>query len=488
MVILIVLVIAGAIATYAMKRNHPSALSQTGEPATVIDLSTLPGSKFEVTYSPETVVIDPATTKKTFEGISADGAILVFNNSAPAIRGLHAGSVLLLQGLAMKKVVAVETHGNSVIIATQPATLTDAIHDGHIHFEAPVTFEAGPVHSASAGVTPSVAAMMLAPAWTFAPPLTVATIASPPGSGSEGDWKYTSKATKEGGNLNLDLNVKGELDGMNVDVTGRGHVQSFGLMTDIQISHGVIEQFKYVAKNLRGDVTVDFVATKNGDGMIKGLEVKLPTPFQAPLPIGGIPFVLSIGETIIVRPALSGKNEIAEGHFRIKYGGGQGFSVSGPAMAAEGEPDGENEITGSSSLGISPFAYILAIAMPRIELTLGMEKATGFETLSNAIPSGIADRAAELLSKTTIGSQIAGVIKKTLKSEAAAHVEMVMAASHIDSGPLVLLPCKKTTFDVHANVGYDVNALGKTAEGSKEIDLPEKHVIQQTPPNIRCGE
>jgi hypothetical protein len=24
--------------------------------------------------------------------------------------------------------------------------------------------------------------------------------------------------------------------------------------------------------------------------------------------------------------------------------------------------------------------------------------------------------------------------------------------------------------------------------GSKEIDLPEKYVIQQTPPNIRCGE
>jgi hypothetical protein len=316
----------------------------------------------------------------------------------------------------------------------------------------------------------------------------VAAIASPPGSGSEGDWKYTSKATKEGGNLNLDLNVKGELDGMSVDVTGRGHVQSFGLMTDIQISHGVIEEFKYVAKNLRGDVTLDLVATKKGDGMIKGLEVKLPTPFQAPLPIGGIPFVLSIGETIIVRPGLSGKNQMAEGHFKIKYGGGQGFSVSGPGMAAEGEPDGENEITGSTSLGIAPFAYILAVAMPRIELTLGMEKATGFETLSKAIPAGIADRAAELLSKTTIGSQIAGVIKKTLKSEAAAHVEMVMVASHLDSGPLVPLPCKKTTFAVHANVGYDVNALGKTAEGSKELDLTEKEVIQQTPPNIRCGE
>jgi len=35
---------------------------------------------------------------------------------------------------------------------------------------------------------------------------------------------------------------------------------------------------------------------------------------------------------------------------------------------------------------------------------------------------------------------------------------------------------------------YNVNALGKTAEGSKEIDLARKQVVQQTPPNIRCGE
>jgi hypothetical protein len=331
--------------------------------------------------------------------------------------------------------------------------------------------------------------MLMTPAFA-APTLPVASIASPPGdgSGSEGDWKFTSKATKEGGTLNLDVNVKGDVDGMSVDMTGRGHVQSFALMTDIVISHGVIEQFKYVAKNLRGDVTIDFVATKKGDGALKGLEVRLPTPFQAPLPIGGLPFVLSIGEAVIVKPALSARNEVAEGHFKIKFGGGQGFSVSGPGMAAEGEPDGENEITSSSSLGIAPFAYIVALAMPRIELTLGMEKASGFALLEKAIPPGIADRAAELLRATTIGSQIAGVIKKTLKSEAAAHVEMVMVASHLDSGPLALLPCRKTTFDVHANVGYDVSALGKTTEGSKEIDLPAKQIIQQSPPNIRCGE
>jgi hypothetical protein len=478
---LFLFLVAGAILTYALLR-YPRPPSQTTTIAAPIDLSSLPGSKFEVTYKPETVVLDPATTKKSFEGVSADGALFVFNTSSPAIRGLHAGSVLLLQGLALKKVVAVENHGESIIIATQPATLTDAIQDGRIQWDAPISFAADSSRGLPSG--PAVS-----PAFLFAGSQPVALVAAPDAkSGSEGDWKYTTTATKEAGQLNLDVDIKGAIDGTTVDVTGRGHVQSFGLLADIQITHGVIEQFKYVAKNLRGDVTVHFLAKKTGDGLIKGLEVKLPTPFQAPLPIGGIPFVLSIGEAVIVKPALSGKNTIAEGEFTIKYGGGQGFSVSGPAMAAEGQPEGENKITASSSAGMAPFAYILAFAMPRVELTLGLEKATGFEALSKAIPTGIADRAAELLSKSGIGGQIAGLVKKTLKSEAAAHMEMVMLINHLDSGPLALLPCKKTTLEVYARVGYDVNALGQTAEGSKEMDLGTKQVIQQVPPGIRCGE
>ena len=497
-VVVILLLVLGGAAIFAFRHRASRQQSETAAP---VDLSSQPGSKFDVTYQPETVVIDPATTEKSFEGVSPDGALLVFNTSVPAIRGLRPGSVLLLQGLALKKVVAVEQHGASMIVATRPATLTDAIKDGHIHWDTPINFDGagstasagipmgGQGHYASSAWEGTPWGMAMVPATLLAPPpLPVAWIASPNDqSDSEGDWKFTTKFTKEAGKLNLEVDIKGAAEGMTVDVTGRGHIQSFGLMTDIQISHGVIEQFQYVAKNLRGEVTIDFIAAKSGDGQVKGLEIKLPHPFETPLPIGGIPFVLSIGETVIIKPALSGKNQMAEGHFKIRYGGGQGFSMNGPSMAAEGQPDGENEITGSSSVAIAPFAYILGMAMPRIELTLGLQKALGFDKLVKALPASIADRAADLLSKTDLGAKIVDVAKKTLKSEAAAHVEMAMVASHLESGPLVLIPCKKTTLDVWANVGYDANAIGKTATGSKELNLGVKQVIQQTPPNIRCG-
>jgi hypothetical protein len=489
MIIALVLV-AGALVMFTMRRQRPSPTASSQTP---LDLLATPGSKFDVTFKPATVVIDPDTTRKTFQAISDDGAIFVFDSSAPLIRKLQPGSVMLLQGLAMRKVVAVENRGDSVVIATEQATLTDAIETGHIHWDAPISFAGA---TASSGTTDSnrslasVAGMALTPAWIGLPAVApIALIATPPdtSSGSEGDWKFSAKATRESGQLNLDVGAHGALDGLDVDVKAHGHVQSFGLMTNIEISHGVVEQFQYVARNLKGDVTIDFVATKKGDGMLKPLEMKMPGAFEMPMPIGGIPFVLSIGETIIIRPALSAKNEVAEGHFKINYGGGQGFSLSGSTMSPQGQPDGTNEITSSSSLGLAPFAYIVGFAMPRIELSLGFEKATAFLSLSNAVPSTIHDRAVALLAGSPIASAIANVVKKTLKSEAAGHVEMVMIASHLDSGPLVLLPCRKTTLDVHTNVGFDVNALGKTAEGSKEIDLGSKQIIQQVPPNVRCG-
>ena len=99
-VIIFLVLIVGGMATFALMRTRSN---RQAEAPAAIDLSTQPGSKFEVTYQPQTVVIDPATTEKSFEGASPDGALLVFNTSVPAIRGLRAGSVLLLQGLAVEK-------------------------------------------------------------------------------------------------------------------------------------------------------------------------------------------------------------------------------------------------------------------------------------------------------------------------------------------------------------------------------------------------
>jgi hypothetical protein len=441
------------------------------------DLTSASGTIFQVTYNSETVVIDRATTEKSFRGVSADGQMYVFDNSSEQINKLHEGSVMLLQGLALKKVVGVETNGEFVVVATQPATLTDAIQDGHIAWDLPVQFR---------GTSATLQKEM--PGW-FDEARWVVHAAGMEKSGEIGEgWKYTAKATTGDGKLDLNLDIKGALEGLDVNVTGIGNIQNFNIAADMQISKGVMENFKYVAKNLQGELNVTFVATKKGDGMLKRIEKKLPPMFESPVIIGGIPFVMDVGAAVIVSPALSAKNEAAHGQFKIKFSGGQGFNMSGAAMSPEGSVSSDNEIVDSGSVSVAPFAYIIGFGMPRVELTLGLAKSTGFDKLEEKIPSSIKSKISDLLNKTELGAKVADIVEKTLKSEAAAHVEMVMVASHIDSGPLVLLPCKKTTLDVHANVGYDASMIGQTASGTKDLDLIPSQKIQVVPEGTKCGE
>lgn len=476
-----VLAVLGYAGYQAMNRGPSGSPAQLAPGAGVVigngsDLTNAPGTVFQVTWTSNTVMVDAATTEKTFRGVSPDGQIFVFDNSDEQIRKLEVGSVMLLQGLALKKVVGVETDGDMTLIATQPAALTDAIQDGHIAWDLPVQFGGSSERLRKA-----------LPGW-FDRENWVVEAAGIDKSGEVGDWKYTAKATAGAGRLDLDLDVKGSLEGLDVDVTGTGNIQNFNLAADMQISNGVMENFKYMAKNLRGEVTVSFVATKKGDGMLKRIEQRLPPMFEAPVIIGGIPFVMDVGAAVIVAPALSAKNEAASGHFKIKFTGGQGFDFSGAAMSPEGNVSSENEIVDSSSVALAPFAYLIGLGMPRVELTLGLAKATGFDRLEEKIPASIKSRVSAFLNKTELGAKVADLAEKTIKSEAAAHVQMVMVASHIDSGPLVFLPCKKTTLDVHANVGYNATLLGQTAGGSQELNMIESQKIQVVPAGMKCGE
>src|SRR5664280_1470063 len=63
----------------------------------VADLTTAPGTVFQVTYTDNTVVVDAATSEKTFRGVSADDQLFVFDKDNEQIKKLEAGSVMLLQ-------------------------------------------------------------------------------------------------------------------------------------------------------------------------------------------------------------------------------------------------------------------------------------------------------------------------------------------------------------------------------------------------------
>ena len=79
-----------------------------------------------------------------------------------------------------------------------------------------------------------------------------------------------------------------------------------------------------------------------------------------------------------------------------------------------------------------------------------------------------------------------GEAEESIKTEGAAHVQVVLIGSLLASGPISLIPCQKTTFNFRADAGADATIMGKSA-GEMSVDLFKKEIVTTKPPNIKCG-
>jgi len=128
-----------------------SSCKRTSAPAVgitsaAVDLATLPGTIFKVTYNDHTVMVDEVTVRQTLRSVSKNGNVLVFDPS-PQIQKLQPGSVLFMQGLAVRKVLATMPFESETTLLTVPAAVTDASQEGQIHWDYPVRFSANSASS-----------------------------------------------------------------------------------------------------------------------------------------------------------------------------------------------------------------------------------------------------------------------------------------------------------------------------------------------------
>src|SRR5579872_741419 len=105
-----------------------------------IDLSSAPGTKFQATLADGVVQIDAGTVKRTLRGVTRDHDILFFDN-VPELRDkLAPGKVVFFQGFTFKRVQAIASDGAQLIVATEPAALTDLFKDANIRWHTSINF------------------------------------------------------------------------------------------------------------------------------------------------------------------------------------------------------------------------------------------------------------------------------------------------------------------------------------------------------------
>jgi hypothetical protein len=465
------------------KKSQPTQSS--GIPAAAHafhDLRELPGTIADVTLTGNTGRIDEATTRRILKSVGSDGNIFVFEDSDPRIQNLQEGQVLFLENIAVQKVLAIARKDNFIIVGTDYASLPEFIQQGHLKWDAPIQF--GSLYAAK-GLSPS-------PHYNFRqwwiPDSTVYAAGSQLSfSGKVDGWDASIGVTPGSNRLDITFKVSRSYQGMSVMMSSKGYVKDFVSSADIQVTPGNIENFSYYAKNLNGEMDVEYAATRGeGDGAgIDKPNIKLPPLAKIPMPIYGIPFMLTVNANLILKPGFGAKKEAASGSYHFSYSGDEGFQVKAGSSQPSGSIDGSGGFGATTTASLAPHAILIGMAAPKITLSLGPGPAT--DLLQEAFPSGMADQMADFLAKSAVGKWAKKKIDPSFKTEAAASVQTVAVGTMTAAGSLAMVPCKLTRLLLEFKGGADAYLLGIKGF-DKEIVFAKKEFVTRQPDINLCGE
>ena len=401
------------------------------------DMRDLPGTVFEVTYTPNTVQLDAAHWQKSLQSISSDGRVWVFDPRDDRVMQLSQGKIMFLENLAVMKVIGVtDFEGQRVIVAAR-AGLPDLIQKGKIAWKAPIQFA-----TSSASLPPAEETSV----WSRLGALPAVHADGGGGdsaSGEDDGWKYSIHTQPGEKRLNLNFKISKEIS-MGASLEGKGHVSEFVSTASMTVDGSSINEMTFANSNLSGEFTFNWAATRGGDNADIGeSKIKLPTMFTTPLPIGGIPFVLSVGEQFILKPGFGAKNEVAKGSFQVTFGGGEGISIKNGGQPEQQENiEADSHMDATTTVSLAPHAMLIAVCVPKVTLGLGTDSA--FELVDNYIPTTYANRVAEQLEKTLLDSAaknfLKGKIKDKFKTEASAYVQVVTVFTVTAQAPSAWFP------------------------------------------------
>jgi hypothetical protein len=493
------LILSLAIGISGCKRNNspstqsgaqPGPLTSSGVPSQFRDLSKLPGTVFDVTYTPNTVRIDLPTVQRALKSVSRDARVFLFDASDSRISSLKEGNIMFLEHLGVRRVTGTVRQGAQVAVVTDEASLPDFIQKGRIEFSVPVDFRKN-----SARSFPQVN-----PSGVFAgimQRLFPVVYASEENKGKLGlhakgevdNWEFELEGEPEGEGVSLSLDVGKKVAGLTVSIKSKGELEKITTGFKAVVSGNAVQQFQYNTP-LEGKLHVgwDLITDAPGSG-IGEARLKLPPFAKDVFDVYGLPLLFRIDEALIFKPGFEGKKDAAEGGVDITFNGSGGLSVQGAEGGGQSTPEGS--MTGEPTLekttaeSLAAHGVVLAIDAPKVSVSLGTESIT--EAIQEAVPGAILDKAAEALEEAGLGGLIKKAKEDFFKIEGAAYVQLVTEFDYAGSGPLSVVPCSMTHLNFYAQAGADAQLLAIKGE-SPHLDLYKTSKTIRDPDIDACGK
>jgi hypothetical protein len=473
----------------------------------------------EITYGPRVLVVERKEGLRALTSVSRDGSTLVFESSDPKWQSLKAGDVLVVKGVAARKVLGVDIEGSQVGILTEPASLVDVAQQARIHLDAPIRFAASQARHSDPPFPSAwslLSRLAIPPVHAQAPDAERARKAEADGrsdaakslamgavSGIFKGWETNYSAKPVDGRLNLSLQMTKKVAGFVAQINGEGYLADFDLASDIVVERSALERLEVTYKKLNGVMNFTWQIGKDTPGPLNlDDRIKLPAAISIPLYqyLGGFPLFLEISSAIIIKPAITGGKEYSRGAFRITFDAYQGFKAREGTIDADGKVTGDIEFVRTQAISAAaPLGLVLAMAAPRLELTTGVSKIASFEDFKDAAEK--AEKVAERVITRVFGAEAydryknspAGqftpskAVEAAMGSNAAAYIELVTSSGMSASGMSAFSPCTRTDLRFLVRVGASGQAFGMEAPKLSE-DVFVKTVSRVEPPGTKLCE
>jgi hypothetical protein len=506
---------------------------------TTIDVTHDPTTVNDVTFSDNTVMIDVPTFKNALAGAWSNGHVLVLEN-IPEVTKLQPGSVLLVKGVAMRKVLAVMPFEGKTALLLTDAAITDAVTHGHLHVEHGVGYDVSTLLPPS--VTPNAPRFDVAGLDLGLAPL----LHLLQGSGSQDgagqasamlqqklsdltskintqadsangglskcgtfkeNWSYCVGGSKGASRINLNLTVSRDYKGFIGKIQGTGYVQDFQMATDLDVDDSKLSSFTLDTKNANGLLNLQFTAAKqNKDPLSKedfADAIPLPGSFELTYLVGPLPLTIKVDEALIVRPGFGGMNQIVEFNGRLTYNSTQHLSLHPGNIDDDGNVSGVMDNLQTNTMLTGPYGFVVALAGPQIEV--GFDASSAWSGLTSLVPDRVIEygkKAAEAFKNWApvkalldgpLGPQIQQALDITdkavttlLKTKAAVKFNFVTSVGVLSAGMVTMIPCQKTTEMVTANISADAALFGMSPKDTLKKELFKK-VWEQGPVSGPCA-
>lgn len=309
---------------------------------------------FDVQLAPDTTMIEGDDLNLL---VASDTVSHIYRFDAGGVQAsgldLSEGRIMILHGIAVRRISSVETIGDDLIVETEFVALNEVITDGTVAWDYGVEFTSEKVQAVE---MPDGKIM-----YTKAGEPISFTI-------TDGDYTYEFEATLETEKSAVKITItKGIGSAAEAKFTVEGEIKRFRSQNTIRFENGLVREMNSRLDGMQGDLTLELVVASNSDiDFVYTLPTIMIVPFQAgPLPVL---LRLKLRFQIVTLVPFGGSSLIRTG---FTYDSDFGFTYDGTDVETAG---GLGSITFNEDVNQTGAASAMGakfgVAFPRVELSM----------------------------------------------------------------------------------------------------------------------